>query len=363
MDLYTAIVIITVALLGVTVVDIYTNRVIDNKMKQYSIIVCLLIAVSMFCEWAGVKTNGADVSLITVHKIVKLVEFCIAPLICAMAAFSYSRIKRPTPIAIVATAHMIFETVSLKFGLVIYVDEANLYHRGVLYPVYIAVFSASIIYCFIAIMRDEIKHYLKPTLLLMAVLGFLTIGIGMQMIFSDLRVDYMCVAMGNYFLYNHRCKMILQLDGLTHLLNRRCYEKDLEKVGPPTMIITMDVNRFKKINDTYGHAAGDFYLKEIAQIIRDTYEKFGACYRCGGDEFCILLYKSIDRTEELNELFQNRIMERQMSDSRFPGVSVGYALFDSSNGHGHIQHTIEKADEMMYNIKSEYKNANTPCGK
>lgn len=361
MDLYTAIVIITGALLAVTIIDIYTNRIIDSKMKRYSIIVCILIGVSLFCEWAGAKTNGADPSLITVHKLVKLVKFCMAPLICAMTALSYSKIKRPIFIAVFSAAHTLFEAVSLKYGLVIYVDEANVYHRGVLYPVYVAVFSASIIYCFISIMRDEIRYYTRPTIVMISALVFLALGIGIQMIFSDLRVDYMCVAMGNYFLYNHRCKMILQLDGLTHLLNRRCYEKDIEKVGSPTMIISMDVDRFKKVNDTYGHAAGDYYLKSIAQIIRSTYEKFGSCYRCGGDEFCILLYKSIDRTEELNNIFQSKIKSMQKSDSRFPGISVGYALFDSSNGH--IQHTLEKADEMMYNIKSEYKKASTKCGK
>lgn len=95
MNFYTANLIITLAFLSVTVIDVCTNRVIDNKMKKGSILVCLFIGISIFCEWLGVKTNGADVSLISIHRIVKLIEFCMAPVISVASAFSYSQVKRP----------------------------------------------------------------------------------------------------------------------------------------------------------------------------------------------------------------------------------------------------------------------------
>ncbi len=353
MELYTAIVLITVALLGVTIVDIRSNRVIDHQLKRNSIVTCLLIGLAIFFEWAGIKANHMDVSWIFLHKLVKLAEFCIAPFLGVMASISYSHIKHPKPIVALLAAHIIFEIAALKYGWIIRIDSANQYHRGYLYVVYIAVFSASILYCFISIVREEIRHYAKPSPVLMATLLFIALGIGIQMLYSDLRVDYMCVAMGNYFLYNHRCKTILQLDGLTHLLSRRCYEKDIEKLGSPTMILNMDVNRFKQINDTYGHTVGDYYLKAIADVIRDTYGKYGSCYRCGGDEFCVLLTKSIDRTQELNRLFENRIQKKQQQDNRFPGVSIGFALYDSQKGH--IQAAVEEADNMMYSMKKMHK--------
>lgn len=349
MDLYTATVILTIALLLVSIADIYTSRMIGSGMKKNCIIVCVLIACSLFFEWAGVKTNGAEPELILLHKTVKLLEFCLAPLTCAMAAMSYSKLRFPKLVAALTAAHVVFEIVALHYGLVISIDEANIYHRGPLYPVYIAVFTLSILYCFASIMYDEVRHYRRPTSAVIAVLLFLILGIGMQMMFSEVRVDYMCIAFGNYFVYNHRCKMILQLDGLTYLLNRRCYEKDIERIEAPTMVISMDVNKFKEVNDTYGHAAGDYYLKAIASLISVVYSRYGACYRCGGDEFCILLTKGIDRTDELNRQFESKIREKQRTDHKFPCVSLGYALFGGENER--IEDALAKADEMMYTAK------------
>lgn len=189
MDFYTANLIITLAFLSVTVIDVCTNRVIDNKMKKGSILVCLFIGISIFCEWLGVKTNGADVSLISIHRIVKLIEFCMAPVISVASAFSYSQVKRPKLILSVLIIHILFQLVSLKEGWVFYVDAENIYHRQRLYWIYIATFSVSILYCFKNIVREEMKFYRKPAAVLIATLMFLTMGISIQMFKPDLRKE------------------------------------------------------------------------------------------------------------------------------------------------------------------------------
>ena len=351
MGFYTANLIITLAFLSVTVIDVCTNRVIDNKMKKGSILVCLFIGISIFCEWLGVKTNGADVSLISIHRIVKLIEFCMAPVISVASAFSYSQVKRPKLILSVLIIHILFQLVSLKEGWVFYVDAENIYHRQWLYWIYIATFSVSILYCFKNIVREEMKFYRKPAAVLIATLMFLTMGISIQMFKPDLRVDYMCVAIGNFLLYNHRCKMIFQLDGLTHLFNRRCYEKDIKKINFPTVILNMDINKFKVINDTYGHSTGDYYLKTIAKIIRKTYGKYGSCYRLGGDEFCVILDRNIDDVQKMNDRFRQSINEMRKADNRAPDVSIGYAYYNEKNEH--VKKIIEEADEMMYSNKHQ----------
>ena len=353
MDIYSAIVIITVLLLAVTVTDIYTNRVISIKTKHNSIFVCFCIGFAILFEWAGIKLNGADSSLIFLHKVIKLCEFSLAPVISTMAAISYSRIKRPKVIIAVMLAHTVFEIIALHFGAVISVDENNVYHRGSLYFVYILVFSAAIIYCIACVVREDIRHYTKPAPVLIATLIFLAVGIGIQMVYSDIRIDYMCVAIANYLLYNHRNKMIFQLDGLTHLLNRRCYEKDVERLNSSAVFINMDVNKFKEINDTYGHTTGDYYLKSIAEMIRRNFGRYGSCYRTGGDEFCVVVTKHTDAVQQCIGSFRADIDKRRSKDIVFPAVAVGYAYFDGSNSHR--QAVLEQADEMMYSVKKEIK--------
>ena len=353
MDIYSAIVIITVLLLAVTVTDIYTNRVISIKTKHNSVLVCLCIGLAIFFEWAGMRLDGADPSLIFLHKTAKLCEFCFSPVISALAAMSYSRIKRPIPVIAILAGHALFEIIALQFGLVISIDENNVYNRGSLYFVYIIIFSASIIYCVVSVIREDVRHYTKPAPVLIATLIFLAVGIGIQMVYSDIRIDYMCVAIANYLLYNHRNKMIFQLDGLTRLLNRRCYEKDIERLNSSAVFINMDVNKFKEINDTYGHTTGDYYLKSIAEIIRRNFGRYGSCYRTGGDEFCVVVTKHTDAVQQCIGSFRADIDKRRSKDVVFPAVAVGYAYFDGSNSHR--QAVFEQADEMMYSVKKEIK--------
>lgn len=85
-------------------------------------------------------------------------------------------------------------------------------------------------------MMDEMKYQARPEAVLLAIMLFLSMGIYIQMIFPDLRVDYLCVAVGNALLYNHRCRRFSRLDGLTMLLNRTQYEKDLERIKPPASL-------------------------------------------------------------------------------------------------------------------------------
>lgn len=355
MDMYTSLVIVTAALLCVMSTDIITSRMLDTKMKRNAILVCGLLFASALCEWLGVKTDCADVSLIPLHKAAKLTEFCVAPAVSVLAAFTYGKPKKPMISVAVLTTHAIFEVVALHFGWVISVNAANEYRRGSLYFIYILVFSASILYCYAAIIREEFRRCGKIDAVIFATLVFLMIGITIQMRWSGIRIDFLCTAIGNYFLYNHYCKTIFQMDGLTHLLNRRCFQKDLFKLNRPAVFITMDVNDFKKINDDCGHVAGDACLKAVALAVRSAYGKHGLCYRVGGDEFCVILRRRTEQLSALNANFEKRLGELKNKNAAFKGVAVGCAEF---NGSEDPKDALARADEAMYRAKNEQKAAN-----
>ena len=349
MDLYTAIVVITMALLVVNIVDVYTDRLADKAATIRFITVCVVIGLAQMGEWIGVKTNGAELALIGPHWFAKTVEFCMAPVMCVMAAHTYGKVRKPAAAIGAIVVNALFMIVSNQYGWVFYIDEMNIYHRGRLYWVHVAVFIVSILYCFICVMLDEMKYQMRPEAALLAIMLFLSMGIYIQMIFPDLRVDYLCVAVGNALLYNHRCRRFSRLDGLTMLLNRTQYEKDLERIKPPAVIINMDVDDFKQINDTRGHAAGDYYLRQIAEVIRTVYGRHGDCYRYGGDEFSLILTKNLHQMEKLNGMFEAALGQLREQDPQMPMVSLGYALYEG--GIEALYATIEKADAMMYRNK------------
>lgn len=352
MDLYTAISLISLMLLAVSALAISSSHIINRRMRRNGLLTCLLIAFALVFEWVGVKSGGMTEPLwITVHKLAKWAEFCIAPLIGVMATASYGRVRRPKLFAALSVVHILFESVALHFGLVIRVDSQNVYHRGVLYPMYVLVFSLSILFCIVSVLKTELSLYVVPSPLSVAILVFLVTGIGMQILDSSLRVDYLCVTISNFLLFYDRCKLILQMDGLTGIFSRRSLEKDLETVRAPAAVLLLDIDNFKELNDTYGHAAGDDCLRETAALLRTAFWKTGFCYRYGGDEFCVIMKKHPGAVTERIAAFERLVAQKQASDSRFPGVSVGYALLEGENRD--IREVLKQADEMMYSAKKE----------
>lgn len=330
-------------------VDIFTNRLIADKMKRRSIVVCLMILGSIFCEWIGVVTNGASASLIGLHKFAKFMEFCLAPCIGVAAAIAYGNTKKPSVAIGVVTAHILFEFIALFNNFIFSVDSTNTYHRESMYWIYILLFTASTIYSFVCIVQGERKYQAKINGVLILTLCFLGIGIAIQMLNPDIRVDFMCVAISNGLFYNHHCKTILQVDMVTHLLNRRCYERGMENIKAPAAILIFDINKFKRINDTYGHAAGDLCLKKVAEKILAVYGRYGLCYRIGGDEFSVILSKNSDNLEILNRRFADEIEQLTEKDRKMSDVAIGYAYYNEDETD--VKKVFEEADEMMYKNK------------
>lgn len=86
------------------------------------------------------------------------------------------------------------------------------------------------------------------------------------------------------------------VDALTGIYNRSGFDEQVEKhlkayPQEPGVGITFDVDDFKSINDTYGHAAGDHALEQVASGMRECFPKQAVLGRSGGDEFCIF-YRS-----------------------------------------------------------------------
>ena len=276
-NLYIATVCIIILILLITIADVTTNRLITKAARIRSIITSLLIAASALGECVGLLTNGAPVSFLILHKISKAVEFSAAPAIGVAAAIAYGDPPRPRLAVCLCTAHAVFEWIAMCFGWVFRIDSQNLYHREGLYIIYVAAFILCVIYCFVSIIRNEKAYQMGIDIVLILTLLLLAVGIGIQFIFSNIRIDYLCITIGNMLLYIRYYKTMLQVDAVTRLLNRRCYDVSITDMGSRAVILFFDVDKFKQINDTYGHSVGDLCLINVAQLLRSTYGKHGLC--------------------------------------------------------------------------------------
>ncbi len=146
-------------------------------------------------------------------------------------------------------------------------------------------------------------------------------------------------------------------DGLTKLLNRRAYEEELEKLNrsiPDNIIcVSMDLTGLKRVNDNYGHAAGDELISEAGRLITETFGKYGKIFRTGGDEYYGLLQADISEYEEALKKLDELSEEWRGEYSNSMKVAVGAASLKDVEGKD-IMEICKSADKRMYQAKSEW---------
>ena len=122
--------------------------------------------------------------------------------------------------------------------------------------------------------------------------------------------------------------------------------------GEATLIF-FDVDHFKEINDTYGHAAGDACLAAVGRELQAAFARVGSCYRYGGDEFCVIQRRDLDATDAMISRFIGRLRVLRKKDARTPYVSMGYTRY--APGQESMEQALRRADAMMYRYKQRHR--------
>ncbi|MGG7176847.1 GGDEF domain-containing protein [Clostridium paraputrificum] len=153
---------------------------------------------------------------------------------------------------------------------------------------------------------------------------------------------------------------MLIYDQLTNSQNRLGLEIKISELissrNKRFSMIFIDLDYFKTINDTYGHAEGDIALKNVVSLFKLTFKNTGQVFRMGGDEFVILVYSNkADRLERLIHKL-HMTFDRYNQDSRKPYTlqfSYGYDIFNSN--FNNIEEYLSHIDNLMYNNKKSKK--------
>lgn len=160
---------------------------------------------------------------------------------------------------------------------------------------------------------------------------------------------------------NKKLKNIAHLDSLTGLMNRFSFDQDLKTRFENSkqhqrdfIILLADLDGFKGVNDTYGHAAGDHSLNSIGERIRHSFT-YGHCtYRIGGDEFVALISTNMSQDELVDLILQFRELITApiyYEDEKLPfNVSIG-AVNSKNHIDCNVNQLLMHADKAMYEAK------------
>jgi len=158
-------------------------------------------------------------------------------------------------------------------------------------------------------------------------------------------------------------RMVATRDDLTGLLNRKAFLdlaagmlNDRAVTQGTGALILADLDNFKTVNDTYGHAAGDVALQAFAGACQDTVRSTDLVGRYGGEEFVLLIPgASSARAEHIAEEVSRRLAQVPTANGlEMPTVSYGVALYDA--GTSELESLIAAADEALYTAKSQGRN-------
>ena len=151
-----------------------------------------------------------------------------------------------------------------------------------------------------------------------------------------------------------------QHDFLTGLPNRSKFMKDLKcliDAEIPCTVMMLDIDNFKKINDTYGHTAGDEALQQVASRLRDMQSQILTSYRFAGDEFILILRSSQNMLVEKTAYQCRQVFTRDVvlcGTKRRIGGSIGIASYPKDTDN--LEQLIVCADDAMYQVKKNGKN-------
>lgn len=157
-------------------------------------------------------------------------------------------------------------------------------------------------------------------------------------------------------------------DVLTGLYNRRSMESLMEREvalaerhGTSLSVVMIDMDKFKEVNDAYGHAAGDFMLKAFADCVRITLRKTDLAFRYGGDEFCIALPQTpIEQAQAVVQKLRQAYMSVDFSDAiarmdHQPTLSIGVAQRTKPSVMT-LAALLAAADAALYEAKADNRN-------
>lgn len=180
--------------------------------------------------------------------------------------------------------------------------------------------------------------------------------------------DQAAVALENSRLYE-----LATVDGLTGLYVRRYFDHRVseewgrsERYGVPFTVGILDLDNFKRLNDTFGHQVGDRVLKDAAAALRNNMRSFDVAARYGGEEFAIILPRTdVSKGVKVAERVRRDIEKLMVMDGKIPvTVSIGVAGFPAE-GLDKVEELVARADQALYQAKEEGKNrvVVTPFGQ
>ena len=201
-----------------------------------------------------------------------------------------------------------------------------------------------------------------PEALLLELALFLITALGMQLMTFEDMTNELRVANARLETAQTELRQMVVTDALTGCRNRRFFDEIIahelslrRRYATPLSLLFIDVDRFKVVNDTQGHAAGDRVLREVATFLLRKVRDADYVFRWGGDEFLLMLSCREDEAQRRGEALQLEFLASPAAAGLPNGVGLSFGCAEVSPGAESVHDALKLADERMYTNKRSVK--------
>ncbi len=319
----------------------------------------MLTVVIILAEAGTILAGGGKFGARTVHIFCNILGFALTPMIpLVLLSIIETKVFKASKLLLLPTLiNVVAVVLSPLYQFIFYVDVNNQYVRGDYFFVFVTVYLVNLLLLIVGTLYLGKRHNYPISRKIIVLSLFIIIGTSVQLVYPNVQSSWHCVTVSLFLYFLLLAEFDSSFDTLTGLYNRAAFEKaaKLRTNSKGFSVIVIDINDFKIINDTYGHEYGDAVIKAVAEIIRESFDQCGTCYRVGGDEFYIICNTTDpDRLEERFKNMTRAIIAEREKDSRLPMVSYGYSIFHGGEKPD-LHKKLEEADGQMYSFKKRYK--------
>lgn len=344
-----------------------TNIFLDRMF----IFINLITIIMVLLEVASVVLNNInEAKFVNLSWFVNASGFILTPLVSALLLYTTMKLIRKNKkiskkLLLILGSPFIFNLIlcllSLKFGLIFSISSLNLYERGPLFFLSPLIsYSYTILNAIILMRNKNIFYRDQIYFFLLVILGPLIMGV-IQIYNSAYLTIWsttgIMVCLGYICILNNKMK----IDPLTGIGNRLAFNDYVKRISKKQRkriyILSIDLNNFKKINDTYGHDEGDKALIYFATVLKRVFYGVGKAMRIGGDEFIVF----VDEIKDVDIKLYIRRIKSSINSKENPlkfKLTFSYGVVKGNSIDKDLNKAIKEADNLMYIDKKNSKNFN-----
>ncbi len=350
------------------------KRGYDNNIFSTFIVLCIIMFVADSLTWI---LNG-NPKYYYLNFFATVLFFTLQPAVCFLwlgycdykLYESIEQFRKIIKFSILPVAIVfILSSLSFKYSIFFEIDIQNIYQRGDYYIYYVLFNLTLLLYSVFIVVKkvrkDNTQHKVNDGNLILIAYPLLPIlGSIVQVLFYGVNVIWLLSSVSIIIIYFNFQNTELVIDPLTRISNRYKFDYYIDKffgtasINGDMFLAIIDIDKFKLINDTYGHLEGDYVLKEVAQVIKRSVSQDDFVARLGGDEFAVVGERDkIEQIELTLEDIQRElaVFNQEIKDKKEYkiSISIGYSYQSNENRKNRIE-MLSEADKNMYSDKNNF---------